>query len=82
MQLNTANKLHPLEHPATLNCSRGESTRNTYGPHDSEAVIAPESLQQGESCSDSFPPGARGRSECLGVKTSEQLPTLSSTSKS
>lgn len=27
MQLNTANKLHPLEHPATLICSE-ESTQN------------------------------------------------------
>lgn len=27
MQLNTANKLHPLEHPATLYCSE-ESTQN------------------------------------------------------
>lgn len=27
MQLNTANKLHPLEHPATHNCSE-ESTQD------------------------------------------------------
>lgn len=27
MQLNTANKLHPMEHPATQNCSE-EGTQN------------------------------------------------------
>lgn len=53
MQLNTANKLHPLEHPATQNCLE-ESTQN-IDPCNSEPVIPPECLQQGDSCSDSFP---------------------------
>lgn len=79
MQLNTANKLHPLEHPATQNCSE-ESTQN-IDPTTLKQWSPQKALDKVIPAPDRFHPAAPGPAY-VWDSNFQWLPTMSSPSKS